>query len=53
MPHHRKVRTFGIGWRIVRFYHSYALHTINTLDTKVMTFTGVMIAGIIVSNSPN
>jgi len=40
---------FGIGWGIAGFCPGGALPAIGTLDPAVLTFTGAMIAGIVVA----
>lgn len=40
---------FGIGWGIAGFCPGGALPAVGTLDSGVLTFTGAMIAGIVIA----
>lgn len=42
---------FGVGWGIAGFCPGGALPAIGTLDSGVLTFTGAMIAGIVIAKT--
>lgn len=42
---------FGIGWGVAGFCPGGALPAIGTLDPAVLTFTGAMIAGIVIAKA--